>query len=694
MTPTYLIDASVRRLGTRQGVIQMNARLTLSLAVLACLQAPLQALNLTGRITNASGRGIANAIVTLTPLGLSDTSGADGAYVITGNTSVSPASLRDHGISFRDGLLEVAVTDAQPLRIDIFDTRGTVLRTENISAAPAGVHRWNIAHASASSKVVLVRITIGSEAVSFRHAIMQDGSSSVASLGASGPVLARIAAAPDSLRVSARGYFPKTVPVPSLESSLDVKLDTSRQIDTTTITYTLKPFDGPLSNPHKGFTVPTGGTWVFVPEFEYGPYGSLNNRAWDLITYGSGYQQWNKLNPAKGVYDWTELEKLLNALAEHNMGYALRVLPYTPSFIKSNDTPPEEYDWTPKFVYEMGAKKITATLQGKGYRAQVPVWDDPIYIQAAKDFGTAMAQKYDGDPRIEYIDIRSFGEWGEWHVSHLEGSEMPSLEIQNDIIKHYASVFKKTQLVLTSDGDGDVYTYALSLGVTKRDDGLIGIPGRPDSLVRAYKANLPTIAENIAGYTTMLDFTDIIPGGYLKWTAKRWVDAITTAHLTYYVLDQDSDCGYNFYKDNKALADSMTKVIGYNFRISRAELKTIRDPMATTSTLNMTIKNTGVAPCFFDVYMVAEFVNSTGSILSQLGKTILIPKGTFKDATEQNFSFAYTVPAGEPNVALQPGVSVVLSLYESEEAFKSGKNPTVRFDNDGIQENKKLLLEP
>ena len=71
------------------------------------------------------------------------------------------------------------------------------------------------------------------------------------------------------------------------------------------ISYNLKPFDGPFSNPHKGFTVPTSGTWVFAPEFEYGPYGSLKNGAWNLVSYGSGYQQWNKLNPAKGVYDWS-----------------------------------------------------------------------------------------------------------------------------------------------------------------------------------------------------------------------------------------------------------------------------------------------------------------------------------------------------------------------------------------------------
>lgn len=480
--------------------------------------------------------------------------------------------------------------------------------------------------------------------------------------------------------------------------------------DTLRITYALKPFDGPLANPHKGFTVPTEGTWVFVPEFEYGPYGSLNNKAWDLVTYGSGYQKWNKLNPAKDVYDWTELDKLLDALAEHNMGYALRVLPYSPSFVKGDDNPEEDYDWTPKFVYEMGAKKITATVQWNGYRATVPVWDDPVYLQAAKDFGTALAKKYDGDPRIEYIDIRSFGEWGEWHASHLNGSEMPSEAVQIEMLDHYASVFKKTLLVLPSSGMGDVYTHALSLGITKRDDGFISIPGRPDSLVRAYEANLPTIAENQAGYATMLNNNDIIPGGYLKWTPQRWVDAITTAHLTYYVLDQDSDEGYKFYKENKALADSMSKVIGYNFRVMSAELVSVANAAgnavgnaanasvastAATSTLNITVKNTGVAPCFFDVYLVAEFVDSTGTALAQLGETVRIPKGTFKDGMSQEFSFSGSLPAGVAEVATssaQTTIRIALSLYESEDAFKNGKNPTVRFDNDGLLQNGKLLL--
>ena len=138
----------------------------------------------------------------------------------------------------------------------------------------------------------------------------------------------------------------------------------------------------------------------------------------------------------------------------------------------------------------------------------------------------------------------------------------------------------------------------------------------------------------------------------------------------------------------------MTKVIGYNFTVTRAELVTVATAKDTTSTLNITVKNTGVAPCFFDVYMVAEFVDTTGTTLAQIGETLRIPKGTFKDASSQDFTFTHKVAAGAANFATRPGVSVTLSLYESETAFKSSKNPTVRFDNDGLQGNNKLLLKP
>lgn len=452
--------------------------------------------------------------------------------------------------------------------------------------------------------------------------------------------------------------------------------------------YDMKPFDGPLANPHKGFTFPTGGTWCFVPEWEYSPVGSKNNQAWNVVTYGSGYQRWDKLNPEKGVYDWKDLDKLLDACEKHGMGYALRVFPYSSSMgQKNNYTVEQDYDWTPSFVYESGAKKTYATLPVNGtvYTLAVPVWDDSLYLEAHKEFAAALAEKYDGDPRIEYIDVRSFGNWGEWHVSHFNGTQMPSEEVQMDMLTYYASIFHKTQLVLPSSGSGVVYEHALSLGITKRDDGLIATPKREETLIPAYEANLPTIGENLAGYATMLTYNDVIPGGYLKWTLERWKNVITTAHLTYYVLDQDSDAGYRFYNDNKSAVDSMTKVIGYNFRILSADLLTVTEEQTSTNTLRLTVKNTGVAPCFFDLYLVAEWADSTGETISQFGSAISIPKGTFKDEMAKEFLFESVAPT-------EKCVSVLLSLYESEEAYEKGANPTVRFDNDGILGNKKLLL--
>lgn len=486
-------------------------------------------------------------------------------------------------------------------------------------------------------------------------------------------------------------------------SSSSAELEKSPSADTAKVSYSLKAFKGPFVNPHKGFCVTTGGAWSYSPEWQYAPEGSEKNQAWNIVSHGCGYQQWNKLNPAKGVYDWTELEKLLNAGAAYGKGYGLRVFPYaSPMGRKNKFTVESDYDWTPSFVYAEGAKKDYAKLKDEGveYTLAVPRWDDPVYIRAAKDFAKALAEKYDGDPRLEYIDIRTFGNWGEWHISHFDGSQMPSDEIEMDMLDYYASLFKKTLLVLPSNGSGNVYRHALSLGIAKRDDGLIATPWREDSLAIAYKAGVPTIGENYSTYAIMLTYDNIIPGGHLRWTPERWKEVIYKSHMTYYVLDQDEHAAFEFYKEHKEDADSLSKVLGYNFSISKAELVTVSGAASAsegvpvvTNTLNITVKNTGVAPCFIDVYVVAEFVNGEGKVLAQLGETVKIEKATFHDGDSREFSFSSTIPARQTNVAALPGVSVALSLYESEEAFKKGENPTVKFDNDGLLENNKLLLK-
>ena len=458
--------------------------------------------------------------------------------------------------------------------------------------------------------------------------------------------------------------------------------------DTLVANFDLKPYDGPLANPHKGFTVPSTNRWCLRSAWEYGPGGSKDNQAWNLISYGSGYVGWDTLHKGWGKYDWSYLDDVLETHEKHGLGYALRVFPYASTRGLNNKFKIEkEYDWTPRFIYEDGAKKNYAqlTVDGVEYTLAVPVWDDSVYLKAHKEFAAALAKRYDGDPRIEYIDVRSFGNWGEWQMSGFNGSQIPSPDIQKEMLTYYASIFHKTLLVLPCTGRDGVYEHALSLGITKRDDGLIGTPDRAKILIPAYEANLPTIGENLGPYKTMLEYNDIIPGGYLKWTVDRWKEVVTTGHLTYYVLDQDSNAGYDIYKEHKSTADSLSKVLGYNFRIESAKLLT--NLKSSRNTLKITVKNTGVAPCFFDIYMVAEVVDNEGTVLEKLGETIFIPKGSFKDEMSRDFVFD-----GDTKYQTHNGLSIALSIYESLAAYKNGENPTVRFDNDGLQPNNKLLL--
>jgi poly(3-hydroxybutyrate) depolymerase len=199
--------------------------LALGLVVLA----DAQTVNLTGKITNQSGKALANAIVTLKPLGLKDTTGTDGMYSLTGgNTSILPSrSVRS--MDFRNGVLEIELGQSASVKVEVFDTKGTRLNGESHQNTVSGIYRMDFGKLSLGNGICLVKVTVDGTTTTFRYAPMNGsgaglvGSNSLASQGA---VLARVAAATDSITVSATGYKSKTVVATSLTSTIDVSLDT------------------------------------------------------------------------------------------------------------------------------------------------------------------------------------------------------------------------------------------------------------------------------------------------------------------------------------------------------------------------------------------------------------------------------------------------------------------------------------
>ena len=70
-----------------------------------------------------------------------------------------------------------------------------------------------------------------------------------------------------------------------------------------------------------------------------------------------------------------------------------------------------------------------------------------------------LAERYDGNPQIEFLDIGSYGIWGEWHTKHPQ-----PWPVRKQIIDMYLNGFRKTPLASMSD-DAEALAYALANGL-------------------------------------------------------------------------------------------------------------------------------------------------------------------------------------------------------------------------------------
>ena len=207
----------------------MHKSAGLSLVAVLGMIVPAQSAVLQGKVTTQAGKALAKAIVKLTPLGVADTTQADGMYSITTTSgtllpSVLPGS-RD--MSFKNGILEFSLRTATSVKVEIFDTKGNQLKTETMPSAERGVYRYDIARHAQGTQVLLVKVTVDKSVASFRYAsVAGNGSASAASFTPLGAGLARVAAVTDSITVSASGYKSKTIATPSLDATVHVTLDT------------------------------------------------------------------------------------------------------------------------------------------------------------------------------------------------------------------------------------------------------------------------------------------------------------------------------------------------------------------------------------------------------------------------------------------------------------------------------------
>jgi hypothetical protein len=194
------------------------------------LAANAQSIHVRGKVTDAAGKPIANAVVELTKAKLKVTTAADGLYTLGSGSPIARRVADADGMRLNHGDLELSVAEAAPIRIGIFDLRGNLLDQVAMDRAPAGSYRLNLAGRVQASNLVLVKASVGEKAKVFAYFTMARGGGTGAQLeyfGPSGALLAKTAAFVDTLKAAATGYQTKSFALISYDLAQDILLEAS-----------------------------------------------------------------------------------------------------------------------------------------------------------------------------------------------------------------------------------------------------------------------------------------------------------------------------------------------------------------------------------------------------------------------------------------------------------------------------------
>ena len=279
-------------------------------------------------------------------------------------------------------------------------------------------------------------------------------------------------------------------------------------------------------------------------------------------------------------------------------------------------------------INSSGYNNRTASVEGEN--TFIPDWSSQDLMDFNKEFFTEFAKRYDNDSRLAFLQI-GFGSYSEYHLydgpNLILGDNFPSKNYQTEFLYHVNSVFKETPWTISIDASSDSYSPMLSNSSLR--DLSFGL--FDDSFLHSEHS------KNDNEYNRE---------SWLLFGEDRANENVAGGELNYYsdydqehVLDEEGP--YNFTFEELAKLYDISYMIGndqLNYqtqeRIEEASLATgyhyeVTEFKTNGSITEVTVKNNGIAPIYFDAYFAVGNTWSTESLkglIAGQSKTFLIDK--------------------------------------------------------------------
>ena len=236
---------------------------------------------------------------------------------------------------------------------------------------------------------------------------------------------------------------------------------------------------------------------------------------------------WGEIEPVEGQPKWELIDESIDAWAAHHVRIAFRIM--------TANAHTSGYYCSPKWLFDAGCRSYEyvrggpdTMAGGKRIPRIEPDYADPLFLEKHGGFIKALADRYDGHPRIEFLDIGSYGIWGEWHTPNGK-----PWAVRRRIIDMYLEGFPKTPLVQMSD-DAEALAYSIAHGTGFRRDG-VGSPWHEKTWIGSDKyAGVEGFADQWKRAPVVFEWYG--PYDFLKrrgWSFDSAVNFILSNHATY-----------------------------------------------------------------------------------------------------------------------------------------------------------------
>jgi hypothetical protein len=349
-----------------------------------------------------------------------------------------------------------------------------------------------------------------------------------------------------------------------------------------------------LVNPDKGYVqycMSPGHAFNFA-HFHFDPETSV----------GYSRLEWSEVEPKEGKFDWNKIDNLIAECAKNGRKAAFGVMN-----VSTGDG--DEYV-TPKWVFDDGAASLAIpdTSTPTGTQIIPKRWDDPIFLRKMQNFIAALGRRYDGNPHIQFVDIRAYGNWGEGHTGGLGNNTdiilTPSENLEANYFEPYFKAFPNTQLIVPfgSHKYDKVYDWAVSQTAGMRRDGILSQWSKDGSeCIRAF-GHAPAVFEYCYSYA------ETKKDGF--WSTDSLSRYIEGGKPTFMQWDKQ------IYDKNTDFMLKLGNKIGYHFVLQKAVLPTHLRPQVPAP-LRLTWLNNGIAPLYGACFVAAALLDDKGNVVEK-----------------------------------------------------------------------------